>query len=127
MFNPKYAITNKLLSNIKYITLLVEELNNQRFPEVVLMDFEKKARQVSTFASTSIEGNPLPLTEVKKVLKNRPEYMRDSEREVLNYNEALEYLNELHQKEDLSISFFSHNLFIIEKLIGPNLLLFLSK
>ena len=104
MFNPKYAITNKLLSNIKYITLLVEELNNQRFPEVVLMDFEKKARQVSTFASTSIEGNPLPLTEVKKVLKNRPEYMRDSEREVLNYNEALEYLNELHQKEDLSIS-----------------------
>jgi len=104
MFNPKYTITNKLLSNIKYITLLIEELNNQRFPKVVLMDFEKKARQVSTFASTSIEGNPLPLTEVKRVLKNRPEYIRDSEREVLNYNEALEYLNELSQKEEISIS-----------------------
>ncbi len=104
MFNPKYTITNKLLSNIKYISLLVEELNNQRFPKVVLMDFEKKAREVSTFASTSIEGNPLPLTEVKKVLKNKPEYIRDSEREVLNYNEALEYLNTYCKKDDADIS-----------------------
>ncbi len=104
MFTPKYTITNKLLSNIKYIALLVEELNNQRFPKVVLIDFERKAREVSAFASTSIEGNPLPLTEVKKVLKNRPEYIRDSEREVLNYIEALEYLNDLSKKDDLSIS-----------------------
>lgn len=104
MFTPNYIITNKLLSNIKYISLLVEELNNQRFPQVVLMDFERKAREVSAYASTSIEGNPLPLTEVKKVLKNRPEYIRDSEREVLNYNEALEYLNELSKKDDLTIS-----------------------
>ena len=104
MFTPNYTITNKLLSNIKYIALLVEELNNQRFPKVVLMDFEKKAKEVSVFASTSIEGNPLPLTEVKKVLKNKPEYIRDSEREVLNYNEALEYLNTQSKKDDLNIS-----------------------
>lgn len=104
MFNPKFTITNKLLSNIKYITLLVEELNNQRFPKIVLMDFEKKAREVSSFASTSIEGNPLPLTEVKKILKNRPEYVRDSEREVLNYNNALEYLNDFTKKEGFEIS-----------------------
>jgi len=93
-----------MLSNIKYIYLLVEELNDQRFPKVILMDFEKKAREVSTFASTSIEGNPLPLTEVKKVLKNRPQYIRDSEREVLNYNDALKYLNNLSKKDDLKIS-----------------------
>jgi len=104
MFKPKYTITNKLLSNIKYITLLVEGLNNQRFPKLVLMDFEKKAREVSAFASTSIEGNPLPLTEVKKVLKNKPKYIRDSEREVINYDEALEYLNGLSKKDDLQIS-----------------------
>lgn len=104
MFKPKYTITNKLLANIKHITLLVEELNNQRFPKVVLVDFEIKAREVSAFASTSIEGNPLPLTEVKKVLKNRPKHVRDSEREVLNYNEALEYLNKLSKKDDLNIS-----------------------
>ncbi len=104
MFKPKYSITNQLLANIKRISLLVEELNNQRFPEIILMDFEKQAREVSAFASTSIEGNPLPLTEVKKILKNKPEYIRDSEREVLNYNEAIEYLNNLSQKDDLRIS-----------------------
>jgi Fic family protein len=104
MFKPKYTITDKLLSSIKYIALLVEELNNQRFPKLVLMDFERKAREVSAFASTSIEGNPLPLTEVKKVLKNKPEFIRDSEREILNYNEALEYLNDLSKKDDLEIS-----------------------
>lgn len=31
------------------------------------------AREISSFSSTSIEGNPLPLTEAKKILKSRPE------------------------------------------------------
>jgi len=93
MFNPKYTITNRLLGNIKKISEIVVVLNNQKFSNVVLMEFEKKAREISVYSSTSIEGNPLPLTEVKKILKSRPEYIRDTEKEVLNYNEALEELN----------------------------------
>lgn len=104
MFKPNYTITNSLLESIKYIALLIQELNNQRFPEIILMDFERKAMEVSAFASTSIEGNPLPLTEVKKILKNRPEYIRDSEREVLNYNSALEYLNDQIKNHNARIS-----------------------
>lgn len=99
MFDPKYTITPKLLENIKRISTLVFELNNKRFSKVVLADLEKKAREISAHASTSIEGNPLPLTEVKRILKTRPEYIRDSEREVLNYNETLLWLNELVKKE----------------------------
>lgn len=95
MFNPKYTITDQLLSNITRINTFVRDLNDRRFPKVVLAEFERIAREVSTFASTSIEGNPLPLTEVKKILKSRPENVRDSEKEVLNYNQALETLNEL--------------------------------
>ena len=95
MFNPKYTITDQLLSSITRINKLVRDLNDRRFPKVVLAEFERTAREVSTFASTSIEGNPLPLTEVKKVLKSRPENVRDSEKEVLNYNQALETLNQL--------------------------------
>lgn len=86
-------ITDKLLANIKRINTLVSELNNRRFPNVVLFELERTAREVSAYASTSIEGNPLPLTEVKKILKSKPEHIRNSEREVLNYNGALEYLN----------------------------------
>lgn len=53
---------------------------------------EAEARSLSTHASTSIEGNPLGLTDVKRILKHRPEHIRDTEREVLNYNEALEFI-----------------------------------
>lgn len=104
MFKPKYTITDKLLSQIKRVYSLVSELNQQRFPNVVLMEFEKTARAVSAFASTSIEGNPLPLTEVKKILKSKPEYIRDSEKEVLNYNRALVDLNKKLRNKKLKFS-----------------------
>ncbi|MDO8609117.1 MAG: hypothetical protein Q7R95_01085 [bacterium] len=65
MFNPKYTITNKLLENIKKITSLVIELNQKRYSKPVLVELLKNAEAISTFASTRIEGNPLPLTECK--------------------------------------------------------------
>lgn len=89
MFEPKYTITPALLANIKRIAEVVASLNERRFPHVVLFEMEKTAREVSAHASTSIEGNPLPLTDVKRILKQAPDRVRDSEREVLNYNEAL--------------------------------------
>ena len=94
MFKPGYLITNKLLSNIKQISSIVLELNNKRFSKVVLFELEKNAREISTYASTSIEGNPLPLTDVKSILKSQPQNLRNSEQEVVNYNKALEELNE---------------------------------
>jgi len=104
MFNPKFAITNKLLENIKRINLLVSDLNRRRFPEPVLVEFQKNAEATSTHASTSIEGNPLPLTDVKQILKNKPEYIRDSEREVLNYNTILKKINEKIEKGSINIT-----------------------
>ncbi|RJQ35767.1 Fic family protein [Candidatus Microgenomates bacterium] len=104
MFNPRYSITNKLLANIKKISLLVNELNDRRFPNIVLLGFEKTALAVSAYASTSIEGNPLPLTQVKEILKSKPSNIRDSEKEVLNYNQALQELNKkLKDKVTLSL------------------------
>lgn len=104
MFHPRFTITNRLLANIKRINTLVNELNNRRFPHVILLEFEKTARAVSAYASTSIEGNPLPLTEVKKILKSQPAYIRDSEKEVLNYNQALQDLNENIKKGQTKLS-----------------------
>jgi len=95
MFEPKYTISNKLINNIKRIAGLTAELNNQKFSGIILLELEKNAREISSFSSTSIEGNPLPLTEVKKILKLKPNNIRDSEREVLNYNQALLKLNSL--------------------------------
>ena len=104
MFAPKYTITNQLLADITRIHTLVRDLNDRRFPKVVLVAFEKTARAVSAYASTSIEGNPLPLTEVKKVLKSKPANIRDSEKEVINYNQALETLNQRLETKQLAVS-----------------------
>jgi Fic family protein len=95
MFNPKYTISNRLLANIKRISEIISELNNRNFSRVILLDMEQRAREISAYSSTSIEGNPLPLTDVKRILKNSPENVRDSEKEVLNYNKALIELNTL--------------------------------
>ena len=104
MFQPKYTITHLLLENIKRVYSLVQGLNQRHFPDVVLVELQKAAEAVSTYASTSIEGNPLPLTDVKAILRNRPEQIRDSEREVLNYNEILKDLNRKLEKGPLPVT-----------------------
>lgn len=104
MFQPQYTITNTLLAHIKQINTIVLELNNRRFSQPILVKLEQEARAISAYASTSIEGNPLPLTDVKRILKARPHHIRNSEREVLNYNQALEQLNARLQKAPLPLT-----------------------
>ena len=101
MFDPKYTISSKLLENIKKISTLIYALNNKKFSKVVLMELVKRAHEISAHASTSIEGNPLPLTEVKRIIKTNPKNIRDSEREVLNYNNALIRLEKVIRNKDL--------------------------
>lgn len=93
MFEPKFTITSNLLENIKKIGIIVAELNNKHFSKLTLVKMEKIAREVSAHSSTSIEGNPLALTDVKKIIQNQPENLRDSEKEVINYNQALQTLD----------------------------------
>jgi len=93
MFEPKFTITPKLLENIKKIGVIVADLNNRHFSKLTLVKLEKVAREISSHSSTSIEGNPLSLTDVKRIIKNQPENLRNSEKEVVNYNQALEILD----------------------------------
>lgn len=123
MLKPQYTITNKLLANIKQINSLVIELNNRNFDKVVLYELERKAREISSHTSTSIEGNPLSLTVVKEIIKNQPKNLRSSEQEVLNYNEAL---LELKKSLEKPLSSFNLNLIlsihkkVILKLVPKN-------
>ncbi len=94
IFQPDYTITPLLLERIKQIAVLTHELNKHTLSGVALARLEREARAVSAYASTSIEGNPLPLTEVKRLLKTQPGTVRQSELEVLNYNQALLVLSE---------------------------------
>lgn len=98
MFEPRYQVSPPLLRAIKQITLLVHRLNQGQLTQPQLAKLLSAARDLSTYASTSIEGNPLPLTDVRQLLKNRPESARQSEQEVLNYNQVLIQLQEREEK-----------------------------
>ena len=116
----KYIITDQLLENIRRINNVINELNNKRFPEVVLLGLEKNAREVSAYASTSIGCNPLPLTEVKKILKSHPAHIWDSEKEVLNYDKVLQNLN--RQIEEGKVRLSLHLILKIQKEVTDKLL-----
>ncbi len=92
MWDPKYTITNRLLRTTREIGEALGEIRNHSISKSKYSNLITEARALSTFASTSIEGNPLPLTDVKRLLKNAPGQLRDTEREILNYNHALEWV-----------------------------------
>ena len=60
MWKPKYSVSNKLLKNLTKIAEIKTGLSGRKLPKVVFMDMWKAAQDLSTHASTSIEGNPLP-------------------------------------------------------------------
>ncbi len=90
LWKPKYIVTDKLLYTIRQIGEAIGEIRSFQFQPGSIALLESQARELSTFASTSIEGNPLPLTDVKRIIKNQPEHVRDTEREIINYNLALQ-------------------------------------
>ena len=94
MFQPRYTISPQLLDTIKRVAVLVHELNKQQVSQLVYAELLSNAKVTSTHASTSIEGNPLPITEVRRILKQQPAHIRQSEREILNYNNVLTELSE---------------------------------
>lgn len=110
---PQYTISNKLLLTIRQIGESIGEIRARRLTPAALAELEINARELSSYASTSIEGNPLPLTDVKRLLKNHKENIRDTEREVLNYNNALQSLYESVRKND-----FELNIKTLEKVQG---------
>lgn len=102
MFN--YTISPHLLKLIKEISLASARLEAFRLSKTVLYEFENEALSLSSHSSTSIEGNPLPLTEVRKLLKNRPNQIRDTEREVLQYNDTLLWLHKEVRKNSFQLN-----------------------
>lgn len=110
-WQPKYLISNKLLLTIREIGESIGEIKAQQLSDATLAKLELNARELSTYASTSIEGNPLPLTDVRRLLKSSKEAVRDTEREVLNYNTALLMLH-----DSIRQSQFELNIETLEKI-----------
>ena len=104
MWKPDYTIRPRLLRTIREIGETLGGIKAQQLPDAQLARLTHAARALSSYASTSIEGNPLPLTDVKRLLKSAPTKARDTEREILNYNRALEWVQTEVEKGKFRLS-----------------------
>lgn len=112
-WSPKYSITDQLLLTIREIGEAIGEIKSFNLKGRALAKLELNAKELSSYASTSIEGNPLPLTDVKRLLKTKSSHIRDTEREVINYNQALQKLHKAVKSRA-----FKLNIATLEKVQG---------
>jgi len=100
MFKPNFKITNKIINYIADIAAARELILNAS----LLPQWEVKLRREAIIKmahhSTSIEGNPLTLEQVKKLLVgNEIAAWEKDKNEVLNYVRVLEYIDRLGGKK----------------------------
>lgn len=120
MWSPQYEITHYLLGTIRQISETTKEIESYPIPSSKLKELKLAALEQSSYASTSIEGNPLPLTDVKKLLKSQPQKARDTEKEVLNYNQALVQI--FKQIQDKKFRFSAKNFEKVQGIVTKDLL-----
>lgn len=110
MFKPKYSITSKILTNINEIERLYGRLEGIRIPKQLLLNLERENLIQSSFASNSIEGNPLSQAEVSNLLLNDRIPVNRDEKEVVNYFQILKTLDtKINEPLDLPLILDIHN------------------
>lgn len=95
MYQPIYTITDDLLSKISRIEALRSQAKTYRLLPEREAFIRKRATVESTHSSTSIEGNPLNIRQVEKVLStaNRLTKEQYAEIEVRNYKKSLDWIS----------------------------------
>lgn len=118
---PRYTISNEILTNIGRIAAAKEVIDNAPLIPNYQRQFKKEAIARTVHFATALEGNPLNLTEVKRIIEGLPEGkipdLRSSDpgsvsivarerdvQEVINYREAIEYMDRLAQKSTKKIN-----------------------
>ncbi len=94
-YHPKYQITDVLLATITEIELLRSQVAHSRILPEREIELRHRANVEATHSSTAIEGNPLNLKQVEKVLADGKILTRHqyAEIEVRNYKKALDYID----------------------------------
>lgn len=100
MFNPKYTITPKILSQIAEIAEIKAAIERSRVLPLNEAQLRRQAILRMAHTSTSIEGNKLAQFEVGKVLEGKTVRAPQKDiQEVENYYQALKLLDELSKKK----------------------------
>ena len=103
---PKYTISEKIRSNIQEIEKLKNKIRGSRILPEAEASIRLRASVESIHSSTSIEGNPLNINEVRAVITSDKVLTKEeyAEIEVQNYKRALDYIDKRrHGSSDITL------------------------
>ena len=105
MFKPNFRVTNKIIRHLTDIAGGRELILNSPLLPKMEVKLHKTAIVKMAHHSTSIEGNPLTLEQVKDLLagKEIAAWEKDK-KEVINYVKVLEYIDKLGEQGVIEIS-----------------------
>lgn len=117
MFQPIFKYTDELVENILMIERYKTELEFLYLPTRVRQELIYKAKVKKTHFSTSIEGNILSYDQVEKAISEKGKKTKiNSEREVINYWNALTFLEESKEEnKNINLDFILELHGIIER------------
>ncbi len=120
MFTPYFTITPKITRDIEAIGAVFGYFRAVHLPEGYRKELITKVTAETVHASTAIEGNTLTEKQVEDVLSGKKIHAEDQDiKEIINYNNALEYIERIAKEETEQI--------ITEKLIKEINTLILKK
>ena len=95
-YDPQFSITPSLLTLVEQVAVLRERIMNASVELAWVPALQQDSRSRNTHASTSIEGNPLTLEQVKALEAGRElaAVSGRAEREVTNYLAGLKYIEQ---------------------------------
>jgi len=100
MYSPKFTITNKILKNIGIIEASREVIDHAPLLPYYEKQFRQDALVRTVHYGTHIEGNELNLDQAERVLAGQGVVARDRDiQEVINYRKAMDFLEEVREKE----------------------------
>ncbi|MBI3305699.1 Fic family protein [Candidatus Nomurabacteria bacterium] len=119
MFKPNFTITNTTTRYLSEIAVAREIVLRAPLIPKWEIDLRRQSLINSTHASTSIEGNKLSLEEISDLMIGREiTATRRDKQEVINYFEALNYLDILASKKELA----SEDILKLHKIITKGVL-----
>lgn len=96
MFNPKFTITPNILKSISQIEVAKEIIENSPLIPTFERKFVNETRARVIHYSARIEGNPLELSDAKKIVEGREDEVvarvRDIQ-EIINYRKTMDYID----------------------------------
>lgn len=100
MFNPQFAITNKILVNIGKIEAAEEVIRHSPLLPLWEKQFKEDAIIRSVYHGTHIEGNAVDKDDAKNILQGKEVVARPRDiQEIINYRKVIEFIDEEAKKK----------------------------